>query len=203
MKTRLYSCSTNPGKLREFAHAATLWGNNEWEVSPLPQLAAIGAPDEDGETFEANAILKARYYSQATPEFVFADDSGLSVRALQGAPGIYSARFAEPHATDLANNQRLLHLLAECDDRSAEFVCVIALAHRGQIVNTFRAEVEGQILQQASGGENGFGYDPLFFYPPYGRSFADVSPEEKLHVSHRGKALRQLFGYIRETYIRT
>ncbi len=196
MKKTLYACSTNAGKLREFAHACSEWGSAGWNVQTLPGLQEIPAPEENGETFEENAVLKAIYYSSATPEFVFADDSGLAVRALDGAPGVRSARFAGPGATDSANNQRLLDLLSAFEDRSAQFVCVIALARQGQIVETFRAAVEGDILHQASSGENGFGYDPLFLYPPYGRSFADVSPEEKLQVSHRGKALRQLFAYL-------
>ena len=196
MKRPLYACSTNAGKLREFALACTQWGSNHWNVEPLPGLKEITAPEETGETFEANAILKALYYSSATTEFVFADDSGLAVTALNGAPGVRSARFAGPGATDEANNQLLLDLLTEVDNRSAHFVCVLALARQGQLVNTFRATVEGEILQKTSSGAHGFGYDPLFFYPPYQRSFADVSPEQKLQVSHRGQALRQLFAYL-------
>lgn len=188
----LYACSTNPGKLREFALAAREWGVHGPLIEPLPGLAAIEAPEENGSTFEENARAKAIYYSEFTMELVFADDSGLEVDALAGAPGIYSARYAGPQANDAENNALLLRSLGDATPRTARFVCVIALAQRGRMLGTVRGSVEGEILHAPRGTE-GFGYDPLFYYPPRGRSFAELSAEEKFAVSHRGKALRALF----------
>jgi XTP/dITP diphosphohydrolase len=183
-------CATgNPGKLREFRMAAEEAGIR---VETVPGLAAIRPCDETGDTFEANAILKAEYYGALVPGLLFADDSGLEVDALGGAPGVYSARFAGPDATDEANNRLLLDKLRGFDERRARFVCMIALADGGRVVETFRGTVEGEILDEAR-GPNGFGYDPLFFYPPFGCSFGEVPPERKLTVSHRGAALRALF----------
>src|SRR5581483_3069348 len=125
-------------------------------------------------------------------EFVFADDSGLEVEALHGAPGVHSARYAGVGATDAANNALLLRNLQNETNRTARFVCVIALAQEGRMVATCRGTVEGRI-RTVPLGSNGFGYDPLFFYPPFARTFAQLSPREKLSVSHRGEALRALF----------
>ncbi|MDP9172067.1 MAG: non-canonical purine NTP pyrophosphatase, partial [Acidobacteriota bacterium] len=126
---------------------------------------------------------------------VFADDSGLEVDALGGAPGVYSARFAGPDADDLANNQLLLKRLEDQTRRTARFVCVIALAEAGVIRETFRGTVEGEILHEPR-GPAGFGYDPLFFYPPYNLSFGEATDERKFAVSHRGNALRALLRYL-------
>jgi XTP/dITP diphosphohydrolase len=123
---------------------------------------------------------------------LFADDSGLEVDALGGAPGVYSARFAGPGATDDANNRLLLEKMRGVGDRSARFVCVIALADGGRLRETFRGAVEGEILEEPR-GPHGFGYDPLFYYPPFGCSFGEAAAERKLTVSHRGAALRALF----------
>lgn len=188
----VYCASGNPGKLREFRLAAELGGI---QVETLPGLAGMQPCEETGATFEANAILKADYYGQHTPGLLFSDDSGLEVDALGGAPGVHSARFAGPEATDLANNQLLLERLRGVRDRTARFVCVIALAESGRLVRTFRGVVEGQILDAAR-GSNGFGYDPLFYYPPFGCSFGEAAAERKLKVSHRGAALRALFQHL-------
>jgi len=183
-------CATgNPGKLREFRLAAAESGI---QVETLPGLSAIAPCDETGATFEANAILKAEYYGRHAPGLLFADDSGLEVDALGGAPGVYSARFAGPDATDESNNRLLVERLRGVRDRSARFVCLIALADGGRLVRTFRGTVEGEILDEPR-GPNGFGYDPLFYYPPFGCSFGEVAPDRKLTVSHRGAALRALF----------
>lgn len=184
---RLYACSTNPGKLREFALAA----GPEVEIRPLPGIEAIRAPEESGKTFEENAVLKAVYYSRFAEEPVFADDSGLEVDALGGAPGVYSARFAGERAGQAENNNLLLQRLNGRADRRARFVTALALAQAGKLVGTSVGTVEGEILG-APRGENGFGYDPLFLYPPLGRSFAELTGAEKLEVSARGKALRTL-----------
>lgn len=186
----IYACSSNPGKLREFALAAP-----GVRVETLPNLGNIAPPEETGATFEENARLKAVYYSAFSPELIFADDSGLEVDALAGAPGVHSARYAGPHATDAENNALLLRNLGNQARRSARFVCVIALARLGQVLQTFSGSVDGEILH-APRGAGGFGYDPLFFYPPFGCSFAELVPEQKFAVSHRGNALRSLGRYL-------
>ena len=187
----LYACSTNAGKLREFALAARESGVDRLVIEPLPELKQIPAPAEDGATFEENARLKAAYYSRFTREQVFADDSGIEVDALGGAPGVYSARYAGLGATDAKNNALLLRNRTGATNRTARFVCAFALSRDGQVLETVRGSAEGEILQ-APRGAGGFGYDPLFFYPPRGCSFAELSAEEKFAVSHRGNALRAL-----------
>lgn len=181
---RLYACSTNPGKLAEFGLVAR-------EVLPLPEIEQIAAPAESGETFEENAVLKAVYYSKFTDEMVLADDSGLEVDALGGAPGVLSARFAGDGATDDENNALLLERLSGYTQRGARFVTVLALAQQGKLLGTSVGTVAGEILREPRGG-NGFGYDPLFLYPPLARSFAELTDSEKLAVSARGKAARAL-----------
>lgn len=187
----LYCATGNPGKLREFQLAGELL---QIGIEPLAGLKEIAAPEENGATFEENARIKAAYYSRFAPGPLFADDSGLEVDALNGAPGVYSARYAGPHATDLANNELLLQRLGDNPNRSARFVCVIALAEAGEVRQTFRGKVEGEILHAAR-GPGGFGYDPLFYYPPFGCSFGEVDGPKKFDVSHRGKALRALLNY--------
>jgi XTP/dITP diphosphohydrolase len=192
----IYCATGNPGKLREFRLAGELLGI---DVQPLADIKTIAAPEESGATFEANARLKAEYYSGFAPGPLFADDSGLAVDALGGAPGVYSARFAGEHASDHENNGLLLERLSDSSDRAARFVCVIALAERGRTLQTFRGEVEGEILHEAR-GPGGFGYDPLFYYPPFGCSFGEVDGPKKFDVSHRGQALRALLRYLRSTF---
>jgi XTP/dITP diphosphohydrolase len=196
VKAAVYCSSSNPGKLREFALAAGEFGELPFVVEPLPGLKEIRPPAENGDTFEENAAAKALYYSQFTSVLVFADDSGLEVDALAGAPGVCSARYAGRDASDEANNALLLERLAGSRDRRARFVCVLALAQAGHILGHFRGVVEGEMLQEAR-GRNGFGYDPLFFYPPLGCSFGEIAPAEKFRVSHRGQALRILFAHLR------
>ena len=178
--------------MREFRLAGELLGI---DIEPLAELKSIPAPEENGVTFEENARLKAAYYSRFAPGPLFADDSGLEVDALGGEPGVYSARYAGLHATDDANNRLLLERLGDEPSRTARFVCVIALAEGGEVRQTFRGEVEGEILREAH-GPDGFGYDPLFYYPPFGCSFGEVDGAEKFEVSHRGKALRGLLKYL-------
>jgi non-canonical purine NTP pyrophosphatase (RdgB/HAM1 family) len=197
MRLPLYACSTNIGKLREFALAVGKFGGSNYVIQPLPEMERIPPPEETGNTFGENAELKAAYYSGFTSEFVFADDSGLVVDALDGEPGIRSARFAGPGASDKENNDLLLRRLEGVKDRKASFVCAIALARAGHILKTFWGSVQGEILQ-APQGDNGFGYDPLFFYLPFGKSFAEIGAEKKFGVSHRGIALRALFDYLRK-----
>jgi XTP/dITP diphosphohydrolase len=195
----LYACSTNPGKLREFALAVHRCGGADLIFESLPHIKEIKPPEETARTFEENAELKAVYYSRFTSELVFADDSGLEVKALDGAPGILSARFAGPGADDKSNNALLLESLRNEQDRRARFVCVIALAREGNVLKTFRGEVHGEILRSPR-GEGGFGYDPLFFYAPFGRTLAELTAELKFSVSHRGKALRAMIRWLTEDY---
>jgi XTP/dITP diphosphohydrolase len=189
----LYCATTNRGKLREFQMAL----EGSIQVQPLPGLATITPCEETGVTFEENARLKALYYSKFCDGTLFVDDSGLEVDALDNAPGVYSARFAGPNATDAANNELILDRMRGVTDRTARFVCVVALAEAGRLVCTFRGEVEG-VLLEAPRGSNGFGYDPLFFYPPFNCSFAEAPRNRKMEVSHRAQALRQMRAYLRQ-----
>ena len=189
---RIFVCSSNAGKLKDFAVAATQAGLTDLQIEPLPGLKQIEAPAETGSTFEENAVAKALYYSRFTPELVLSDDSGISVDALNGGPGVLSARYAGPNATDEENNNLLLRELGTTAHREGRFVCVLALARDGELLATQQGIVQGRILT-APRGKNGFGYDPLFFYPPLNRSFGEVSSEEKFAVSHRGNAIRALW----------
>lgn len=190
---KLYCATTNRGKLREFQKAL----EDSFQVQSIPGLASIEPPDETGVTFEENATQKALYYSKFCDGTLFVDDSGLEVHALDNAPGVYSARFAGPNATDAANNQLILDRMRGVTDRTARFVCVVALAESGRLLRTFRGEVEGELLE-APRGSNGFGYDPLFFYPPFNCSFGEAPLNRKMEVSHRAQALRQMRAYLTE-----
>jgi len=184
---RLLCATGNPGKAREFALAA----GGRIAIEPLPAYRSLAPCVEDGASFAENATLKARYYGAHAPGLLFADDSGLAVDALRGAPGVYSARFSGPGATDESNNQLLLEKLRGVEDRRARFVCAIALVDSGELVGVYHGSVEGVILD-APRGAGGFGYDPLFYYPPFGCTFGEVDGERKFAVSHRGQALRAM-----------
>ena len=188
---KLYCATSNRGKLREFQLAL----QDSIEVQPLPDLASIAPCEETGVTFEQNAVQKALYYSKLCDGYLFVDDSGLEVDALDGAPGVYSARFAGPNATDAANNRLLLDRMRGVTDRTARFVCVVALAESDRLARTFRGEVEGSLLE-APRGANGFGYDPLFYYAAFGCSFGEAPLERKMQVSHRAQALREMKAYL-------
>lgn len=194
--------TTNPGKLREIQAVLQLPGV---ELVDLGSLPAIPEPVEDGDTFEANAILKARYYAAASGRWCLADDSGLEVDALGGAPGVRSARYAgiqgPRHVVDPANNARLLERLqgVPADRRTARFVCAMALADPAGTVHALvRGTFEGLILPEGESprGVHGFGYDPLFLPDKIpgapGRTSAELSPDEKNAISHRGDAARQM-----------
>jgi len=198
---RILIATTNAGKLRDFAGIASPHGI---EIESLPNFASIPTAVEDGLTFEANARKKAEYYSSyAAGEIVLADDSGLEVETLGGAPGVHSARYAadQPHLVgnntdDQANNARLIRELRKipAEKRTARFVCVIAAARDGQTLNVFRGQAEGVLLGSPR-GSNGFGYDPLFYFPSIQKTFAELTPEEKANYSHRGAAFRQFLDW--------
>jgi len=190
----LLIATTNPGKIREFRQ---MLGAERFEWSDLSRHRDVPAPEETGATFAENACLKATYYATRLGMMTIADDSGLEVDALDGKPGVHSARWAELNSAgkgDTANNALLLKQLAAVPDerRTARFVCVLALADAaGNVLLTARDTVEGRILH-APRGDNGFGYDPLFLVESKGRTTAELSPDEKHQISHRGKALRRL-----------
>jgi XTP/dITP diphosphohydrolase len=190
----LLIASTNAGKIREFRE---MLGGREIAFSDLTEHREILAPEETGRTFRANACLKASYYSKQLSTWSLADDSGLAVDALDGRPGVHSARWAEMnHAGqgDANNNQLLLKQLENVPDekRTARFVCVLALSDpKGRILLTAMDSLEGRIIRDAR-GENGFGYDPLFWVDEAGMTTAELEPERKHEISHRGKALRKL-----------
>jgi XTP/dITP diphosphohydrolase len=185
----VYCATSNPGKLREFQLAAP-----DFDVRALP--APPPPPEERGDTFEANAIEKALAYGAHIDGYLFADDSGLEVDALGGAPGVHSARYAGPNATDGANNALLLERLRGIENRAARFVCVIALVRTGALIKTFRGTVEGRIID-APRGSGGFGYDPLFYCEPFGCTFGEAAIDQKMLVSHRAQALEAMFTYLR------
>jgi XTP/dITP diphosphohydrolase len=203
---RVLIATSNPGKLRDFAGAAREHGI---ETASLPHFASLPPVIEDGNTFEENARKKAESYSRYVPgELVVADDSGLEVDALNGAPGVHSARYAAPdlqgtqpreagaNTDDDANNARLLRELKSVprEKRTARFVCVLAAARDGKTVATFRGAAEGVVLD-APRGSNGFGYDPLFYFPEIQKTFAELGAEEKSRYSHRGAAFREFLDW--------
>ncbi len=193
--------TSNPGKLRDFAAAAAEHGI---AVGGLPGFSSLPQVSEDQASFEGNAAKKATYYSRfASGAVVLADDSGLEVGALQGAPGVHSARYAatspQGNASDAANNARLLHEMQNLPDdrRQAQFVCVIVAARDGKALASFRGEAPGIILHGPR-GTGGFGYDPLFYFPALGKTFAELSAAEKARVSHRGQAFRKFLEWWEE-----
>lgn len=207
MQGRVLVATSNPGKLRDFAGAASPFGVT---IASIPDFSSLPQVVEDGATFEENARKKAESYSLAVPgELVLADDSGLEIDALGGAPGVRSARYAaravqngqrhaEGNRDDEANNARVLRELKGIpeDQRTARFVCVLAAARDGRTLHICRSAAEGVILD-APRGENGFGYDPLFFFPAIQKTFAELSAEEKAQYSHRGEAFRSFLEWHR------
>ena len=201
MARTLYVASTNPGKLRDFALAA---GRHGILILPLPGLDTIEAPAEDGLTFEDTARDKSIYYSRFLPgELVLADDSGLEVDFLGGAPGVRSARYAADagfraaNTTDANNNLFLLQQLAglASAERGAHYRCALAVAQDGASVLTAEGAVGGQILT-APRGSGGFGYDPLFYLPGLERTMAEIDDQTRWTHSHRGEAFRSLLNLI-------
>jgi XTP/dITP diphosphohydrolase len=233
---KLYLASANPGKVREFREAAQAHGIL---LEAVPGIEQLPPCVEDGRTFEENARKKALHYSAFTDGLVFADDSGICVDALGGAPGVRSARFAGPEADDAANNRKLLAELHRIEhagesscgppdsespvefpasprrdggentaartyaptptNRVAHYVCVIVLAQKGKVLATVEGRVDGLIIDHPR-GSSGFGYDPYFLFPPLGKTFAEITSEEKFAVSHRGLAFRKLLDYLCTTF---
>lgn len=201
-RVRLFLASSNPGKLAEYCALA-------WAAElALPQPAAIvlellpgfessPAFEENAPTFAENAAGKALHYSRFCDGLVFADDSGLVVPALGGAPGVLSARYAGPGASSAERNAKLLEALRDKSrgERAAYFVCAIALAERGQAKAIVTARVDGEVLQ-APRGDRGFGYDPIFHVSALGKGFAEISAEQKNEYSHRGRAFRKLLTFL-------
>jgi len=191
---RLYCATGNPGKLREFQIAGES-GGRPVSIELLAAYKQLPPCVEDGATFEENAIRKARYYGPHAPGLLFADDSGLSVEALGGAPGVYSARYSGPQATDESNNRLLLQRLGGVENRAARFLCAIALVQGANLVGVYHGAVEGVILHEPR-GSGGFGYDPLFYCPAFGCTFAEATAEQKFSLSHRGQALRAMLAAL-------
>jgi XTP/dITP diphosphohydrolase len=205
MPLRLYVATSSQGKLRDFRTAAE---THAASIDPLPDLADIEPPEEDGESFAENATLKAVYYSQFSPgDLVLADDSGLEVDALSGAPGVRSARFAadtglvdSPDANDNSDVWNNIVLLQRLDGvpppkRTARYHCVLVAARDGKPTHRSEGWVEGMILN-APRGTGGFGYDPLFYLPKLDRTMAEIDLHTKLSLSHRGRALAALLAQL-------
>ncbi|MDU4960158.1 MAG: XTP/dITP diphosphatase [Sporomusaceae bacterium] len=186
--------SKNAGKIAEIRAA---FSSLPFTVIPVSDCGDFAEPEETGATFAANAELKARYYAAATGTVCLADDSGLEVDALDGAPGVYSARFAGPEADDAANNAKLLRLLAGIapERRTARFRCVLVCFDPCGEMLTADGVCEGVILEQPR-GNGGFGYDPLFYLPVLGKTLAEITLAEKNALSHRGAALRALVNLL-------
>ena len=195
----LLIATQNRGKIQE---VETYFRDLNLKIHTLLNMAEIPSPVEDGKTFEENAVKKALHYSKFSGAMVLADDSGLMVDHLNGRPGILSSRYAGPSASD---NERCLKILKEMEgvpweDRTARFECVIALAHSGELISTFIGECRGYIAFEMT-GKRGFGYDPIFYFPPLQKTFAELEREEKEIVSHRGAALLLTKGFLENRYL--
>jgi XTP/dITP diphosphohydrolase len=191
---KLLLASSNPGKLREYRELA---GDSHIDLAELPNFREITEFEESAPTFAENAAGKAQYYSRFADEIVLADDSGLVVPALGGAPGVYSARYAGPSATDRERVDKLLREMKgkKGDERRAVFICVCAVAKQGRVIAVTSDSVQG-VLTEEPRGTNGFGYDAIFLFPELGRTYAELTSLEKNHFSHRGKAFRSMLGVL-------
>lgn len=186
----------NVGKAKEFVE---LFSNYDYEVKTLLDYPEIDDIEETGLTFKENALLKADYISKLLNCIVLADDSGLEVDALDGGPGIYSARFAGKHGNDSKNNNKLLEKLKGLpnEERTANFHCSLVLVGPGREPLFVEGIVDGYILEEPL-GNNGFGYDPLFFVPELNRGMAELSSAEKNQISHRAKAIKKLESHLND-----
>lgn len=194
MLQKIVLASSNKGKLKELREILSPLG---WDIYPQSDFGVTDAP-EPYLTFLENALNKARHASQITGLPALADDSGICVDSLSGAPGIYSARYAGEHGSDLLNNQKLIEELAPYQNKSANYYCVLVYIRYPNDPQPVIADASWQgLIVSEPKGENGFGYDPHFFLPEFGKTAAELSPEEKNHISHRGKALRTLLEKLR------
>ena len=192
---RILIASSNPGKLREYQELAS--GSGGLQLELLPNFRDLPAFEESAPTFSENSAGKALHYSKFASEMVLAEDSGLVVDALRGAPGVHSARYAGPNATDADRNRKLLDEMRgkRGEERRARFVCVTTIAHRGQAIAIFSDFAAGIITEEPC-GDDGFGYDPVFLLPQIGRTFAQFSAHEKNQYSHRGRAFRKVIQFF-------
>ncbi len=192
---RLVLASKNKGKLRELE---TMLAGSSWELCSVADFPELPPVVENGQTFRENAVKKALTVANILKEWTLADDSGLEVDALGGAPGVYSARFAGEPGDDRKNNEKLLRLLAgvPMEQRTARFRCVLALASPEGEVWTTERTCEG-LIGLAPRGDQGFGYDPLFYLPELGVTMAELPEEKKNAISHRGKAMKDLLAYLK------
>jgi XTP/dITP diphosphohydrolase len=195
-KVKLLLATTNQGKAKEIK---TYLKGLPLEIYSLEEAGLKETFPERGKTFSENARGKSLFYSKNWEGLTLAEDSGLEIEHLQGAPGVLSARFSGPQATDEKNNQKVLELLkgVPIEKRKARFVSYLALARRGEIIREIEEHVKGLIAFEKR-GSRGFGYDPLFVFPPLGKTFAELHPEEKNKVSHRGRALKKLKEFLRK-----
>lgn len=194
---KLIIASRNPGKIREFKNMLTKFGFSFTSLEEWPDLPE---PEETGKTFMENACLKASYYAKATNSLCLADDSGLEVMALDGAPGVFSARYAGEHANDKENNELLLKNMQDEKNRRCRFFCALALADPdGSIKLSAEGACEGELLYSEK-GSGGFGYDPLFFSQKLKKTLAEATPDEKNSLSHRSRALKELVQLMGEHY---
>jgi len=193
MRTLLVA-TTNPGKLREIR---ALMAGVPVHLIGLADVPPIEEPEETGTTFDENARLKARYYAAQTGLWTVAEDSGLVIDALDGEPGVRSARFLRPDATYAERFEEIYRRLSARPGRprTARFVAALASVDRGEVVYETTGIIEGEIAERPS-GSGGFGYDPIFFYPPYGTTLADVSEADKIAVAHRGVAFRNFAAWV-------
>jgi XTP/dITP diphosphohydrolase len=191
---KLLLASSNPGKLREYRELA---GDSHIDLGELPNFREITEFEESAPTFAENAAGKAQYYSRFADESVLADDSGLVVPSLGGAPGVHSARYAGPDATDRERIDKLLREMKgkKGDERRAMFICVTAVAKLGRVIAVTSDSVQG-VLTEEPRGVNGFGYDPIFFFPELERTYAELTNLEKNLFSHRGMAFRSMLGVL-------
>jgi XTP/dITP diphosphohydrolase len=190
----LLLATRNPGKKREIQGLLHEL-RPLWRTISLADAGVLEEVEENGATFQENARLKADFYSRLTGLDTLGDDSGLEVMALDNRPGVLSARYAGAGASDDERIARLLAELGACPDRRARFVSAVCLSRSGRPLKSFTGLVRGEILPEKKGSQ-GFGYDPLFYYPPLKKTFAELSLEEKNRVSHRARALRQAIHFI-------
>lgn len=200
IKEKLLLATTNQGKAKEIqGYLADL----RLKIFNLGDIDLKGSFPEDRKTFRENARGKSLFYSQFWPGLTLAEDSGLEIEHLKGAPGVLSARFSEPHATDEKNIQKVLKLMKDIpfEQRKARFVSCLVLSQKGKLLKEIIEHVEGFIAFEKK-GRHGFGYDPVFYYYPIRKTFAELLPEEKNKVSHRGRSLKKLKGFLAH-YLKT